>query len=199
MSDEKIVVSLREIAERFGIGIEGARAKAKRRDRQGVWRILPQNHPADPLRVELPAIDFNEAEGTQRPNGGDHGKAPARFNLSPQTSAPSHVAQHEESHDIKALVALLEKMAEQTSHTTERLLEAERGRAEAEARAAVAESRATMAETAREADRIAAGERLERVRTELEEIARRQGAVAEEAHAALADWKSRPWWRRMVG
>src|SRR5687768_8379531 len=53
-----VSVTYREIAERFGIGIEGARLKAKRRSAKGLWRIVPGNHPQDVVRVEVPEDEW---------------------------------------------------------------------------------------------------------------------------------------------
>lgn len=192
MAEDRVVVSLREIAEKFGIGIEGARAKAKRRAAKGAWRILPQNHPADPLRVEVPIEELEAAKGSL-PEG------PPSPNVSPQTPASQQEDQHKDTHDIKALVSLLEKLTEQSSHTTERLVQAERGRGEAEQRAVLAEARLASAEAAQKAAQEASEARLDRIRAELEEIARRQGAAAAEAQAELAAWRARPWWKRVVG
>jgi hypothetical protein len=53
MSENRVVTATyREIAYRFGIGIEGARIKTKRRAAKGLWRIIPGNHPQDIIRVE---------------------------------------------------------------------------------------------------------------------------------------------------
>src|SRR3954451_8626026 len=53
-----VSVTYREIAERFGIGVEGARLKAKRRAAKGLWRIVPGNHPQDVVRVEVPEDEW---------------------------------------------------------------------------------------------------------------------------------------------
>src|ERR687889_741962 len=67
-----VSVTYREIAERFGIGIEGARIKAKRRAAKGQWLIIPGNHPQDIVRVEVPEEEWNSPQPspTHTPNDG---------------------------------------------------------------------------------------------------------------------------------
>jgi hypothetical protein len=186
MGEDRIVVSLREISEKFGIGIEGARAKAKRRASKGVWRILPQNHPADPLRIEMPAGEFeNVNEGSSRETSSDP-------HTSPPTPTPQQEDQRQESYDIKALVALLEKLTEQASQTTDRLVLAEKERGEAE-------RRADLAEAARLASQEAAEARVAAIRAELQAIIDRQSQTTREAQDELASWRAQPWWKRLVG
>lgn len=186
MGEDRIVVSLREISEKFGIGIEGARAKAKRRASKGVWRILPQNHPADPLRIEMPASEFEKAtEGSSR-------ETPSDPNASFPTPVPQQEDQRQESYDIRALVDLLEKLTEQASQTTDRLVQAEKEKGDAE-------RRADLAEAARLASQEAAEAHVAAIRSELQAIVDRQSQAASEAKEELASWRARPWWKRLAG
>ena len=54
-----VSVTYREIAERFGIGVEGARLKAKRRAAKGLWRIVPGDAPL-PAGSRVPDMDTGE-------------------------------------------------------------------------------------------------------------------------------------------
>jgi hypothetical protein len=142
MSENRVVTATyREIAYRFGIGIEGARIKTKRRAAKGLWRIIPGNHPQDIIRVEIPEEEWN----------------------SPQRSL---------------------------AHT-ERLIEAEKGRAEAERDAAIAQAALANAEA-----RLTAMQ--EQHLAELKELRDRMKAEADKAQSELAEWKAHPWWRRLV-
>lgn len=57
MAEETVSLTYRELAERLAISTDAARMKARRATKSGRWRIIPGNHPSDPVRVELPAVD----------------------------------------------------------------------------------------------------------------------------------------------
>ena len=58
MMGDTLQLTYRELADRLGASPDAARMKAKRAVNKGRWRIIPGNHPNDPVRVELPAIDI---------------------------------------------------------------------------------------------------------------------------------------------
>ena len=62
---EKERLSYRDLAKRLGISPDAARMKAKRKEKAGLWRVIPGNHPSDPVTVELPSNDI----GVQRSRG----------------------------------------------------------------------------------------------------------------------------------
>lgn len=62
MTTDKVLLTYRELAERLGTSPDAARMKAKRAVSKGLWRIVPGNHPNDPVRVELQANDLNKPE-----------------------------------------------------------------------------------------------------------------------------------------
>jgi hypothetical protein len=81
MSENRVVTATyREIADRFGIGIEGARIKTKRRAAKGLWRIIPGNHPQDIIRVEIPEEEWNSPQRSpaHTPNGDPNTPTPTR-------------------------------------------------------------------------------------------------------------------------
>jgi len=179
-------VTYREIAERFGIGIEGARLKAKRRAAKGLWRIIPGNHPQDVVRVEIPEEEW---AGPNVPRPADpHEGAPA---ISPQPTPPND-PQRRETNDLEALVELISQLHAQSAAMTDRLVDAERGRAEAEKDAAIVRAALEAAEA-----RLA--NMQEQHISELKGVRERMEAEASSARAELAEWKARPWWRRLVG
>lgn len=47
-------LTYREIAARLAITPDAARMKAKREAKAGRWRIIPGNHPNDPVHVDVP-------------------------------------------------------------------------------------------------------------------------------------------------
>lgn len=49
-------LSYRALAERLAISPDAARMKAKRK----AWRIIPGNHPNDPVMVEVPLTALSE-------------------------------------------------------------------------------------------------------------------------------------------
>ena len=64
MADETLSLTYRELAERLAISTDAARMKARRAVKAGRWRIIPGNHPNDPVRVELPAADIGSPNAT---------------------------------------------------------------------------------------------------------------------------------------
>lgn len=69
MAEESLSLTYRELAERLGISTDAARMKARRAVKSGRWRIIPGNHPNDPVRVDLPAAEA----GPPDPTGGERG------------------------------------------------------------------------------------------------------------------------------
>ncbi len=186
MSEARCVTATyREIADRFGIGIEGARIKAKRRAAKGLWRIIPGNHPQDIIRVEIPEDEFASGQPLQR--GGAH---------SPNDGTPTNPPQHEEerrdTNDIDALVELISQLTLQSAAMTDKLVGAEKGRAEAERDAAIAQAALASAEA-----RLTAIQ--EKHLSDLKDLRDRMETEADKARSELAEWKARPWWRRLAG
>jgi len=64
MADESLSLTYRELAERLAISTDAARMKARRAAKSGRWRIIPGNHPNDPVRIELPAADAGSPNAT---------------------------------------------------------------------------------------------------------------------------------------
>lgn len=183
MSETRIVTATyREIADRFGIGIEGARIKTKRRAAKGLWRIIPGNHPQDIIRVEIPEEEWTSPQrgATNTPND----RIP--------TSPPPQEQERRGTNDIDMLVELIPQLTAQLSTMTDRLVEAEKGRAEAERDVAIAQAALANAET-----RLTTMQ--EQHLAELKELRDQMKAEADQAQSDLAEWKARPWWRRLVG
>jgi hypothetical protein len=183
MSENRFVTATyREIAEQFGIGIEGARIKTKRRAAKGLWRMIPGNHPQDIIRVEIPEEEWNSPQRspTHTPNDGT------------LTPLPQQVAERRDTNDIDMLVELIPQLTAQLSAMTDRLVDAEKGRAEAERDAAIAQAALANAES-----RLSAMQ--EKHLSELKELRDRMNAEANKARSELAEWKGRPWWRRLAG
>lgn len=186
MSETRFVTATyREIAERFGIGIEGARIKAKRRAAKGLWRIIPGNHPQDVIRVEIPEDEFASGQPSQR-------GAPYTHNDEVQTHPSQHNDERRDPNDIDALVELISQLTVQSAAMTDRLVNAEKGRADAERDAAIAQAALASAEA-----RLAALQ--EQHLSDLKDMQERMKAEADKARAELAEWKARPWWRRLAG
>lgn len=64
MTEQTVSLTYRELADRLGISPDAARMKARRAVQKGRWRIIEGNHPNDPVRVELPAIDAGSPNAT---------------------------------------------------------------------------------------------------------------------------------------
>lgn len=180
-----VTVTYREIAERFGIGIEGARLKAKRRAAKGLWRIIPGNHPQDIIRVEIPEDEFASGQSIQRwaPNAADEDLP---------TSLPPPPPKHRDTKDLNALVEIIPHLTAQLAAMTDKLVDAERGKAEAERDAAIARAALESAES-----RLAALQ--EQHIAALKDVREQMEAEAATARSELAEWKARPWWRRLAG
>jgi hypothetical protein len=186
MSEARFVTATyREIADRFGIGIEGARIKAKRRAAKGLWRIIPGNHPQDIIRVEIPEEEFASGQPSQR--GATN---------NPNDGIPTNGSQQEterrDTNDIDALVELISQLTAQSAAMTHRLVDAEKGRAEAERDAAIAQAALASAETGLTAMQ-------EKHLSDLKELRDRMEMEADKVRSEFAEWKARPWWRRMTG
>ena len=70
---DKERLSYRDLAQRLSISPDAARMKAKRKEKAGLWRVIPGNHPSDPVIVELPSSDLGvqpSRRGTVRPEQG---------------------------------------------------------------------------------------------------------------------------------
>ena len=192
-------VTYREIAERFGIGIEGARLKAKRRAAKGLWRIIPGNHPQDPIRIEMPAADFLP------PNSGPQRGAPNKADDRTPTEGPPQTPNSRDPNELAALVDVVSKLTAQAADLTERLFKAEQDRTDAKK---MAEGLAAQLEGLRavlDVERRQAGElRWERDHA-LEHISRHVADLARAEHdrdraaEALAAHLALPWWRRLFG
>lgn len=81
--DDLEQLTYRGLAERLGISADAARMKAKRKAKAGAWRIIPGNHPSDPVLVAVPAGELNEFE---RVGGEREGRSGGERN--PRTHAP---------------------------------------------------------------------------------------------------------------
>jgi hypothetical protein len=75
---------------------------------------------------------------------------------------------------------------------TERLVDAEKGRADAERDAAIAQAALASAEA-----RLATMQ--EQHLSELRNLQERMEAEADRARSELTEWRARPWWRRLAG
>ena len=181
-----VSVTYREIAERFGIGIEGARLKAKRRSAKGLWRIVPGNHPQDVVRVEVPEDEWANPN-VSRPTP-PHEGAPTR----PPTILPPHDPQRKDANDLEGLVAIISQLTAQSQAMTDRLIQAECSKAEAEKNTAVAQVALQEMEK-----RFTAMQ--EQHLSQLKALRERMDAETSKAWANLAKWKARPWWRRLAG
>lgn len=204
---ELVQVTYREIAERFGIGIEGARIKAKRRAAKGEWRLIPGNHPQDIVRVEMPAEELRV--GPIKPQRSPPNDLADRE----PTSPPQHEIQRRDTNDLEALVAVVSQLTLQSQAMTDRLIEAERMRAEAQRDTAIAQTELKAIE-----DRLAALQEQhltellglrERMTTETDQAGRavenaklrecELQARLDEAEGRIAAMHARSWWRRLVG
>lgn len=223
---ELIQVTYREIAERFAIGIEGARIKAKRRAAKGEWRIIPGNHPQDIVRVEMPADEFRVGPPNP-PRTPPHDRAEGL-----PTANTQQELQRRDTNDLETLVAVVSQLTQQSQAMVERLIEAERRKSEAERDTAIAHAelkvleervlllqeqhlcelkavQERLAEEGRWKLDQAAGEaegrerelqsRVATARADLIALQSQGEAETAQARDQLAAWKARPWWRRMVG
>ena len=181
-----VSVTYREIAERFGIGVEGARLKAKRRAAKGLWRIVPGNHPQDIVRVEVPEDEW------VRPNDPHPMTSHEGLPTTPPTIPPPQGLQRRDTNDLEALVEIISQLTAQSKATTDQLIEAERSKAEAEKNTAIAQMAVQEMEK-----RLSAVQ--EQHLFELKALRERMEAETHRAKADLVEWKARPWWRRLAG
>jgi hypothetical protein len=177
-----VSVTYREIAERFGIGVEGARLKAKRRAAKGLWRIVPGNHPQDVVRVEVP-----EDEWTTR----NEPRPTAPYEGTPTTPPPQE-PQRRDTNDLEVLVEIISQLTAHSKAITDRLIEAERNKAEAEKSTAIAQMAVQEMEK-----RLTAVQ--EQHLSELKALRERMEAETQKAKVDFAEWRARPWWRRLAG
>ena len=213
--EERVVATIREIADAHGISVEGARLKVKRRVAKGLWRTLPQNHPNDPVRVDLPRseIDVGAVPPPTDTTVGERAPAASDAPQSPPHKSDASTSHDENRWDTNALEALVENVGELTNRVealTERLLESERCKAQADLGRVEAEKEAALAK----ADVRHMQERLETAMTmHREELSRREKASADdlsrvqaagdkeiaELRSVIEELQARPWWRRLVG
>ena len=64
MAEQTVSLTYRELAERLAITTDAARMKARRAVQKGRWRIIEGNHPNDPVRIEMPAVDAGSPNAT---------------------------------------------------------------------------------------------------------------------------------------
>jgi hypothetical protein len=130
-SGEFILATYREIAARFTLGgPNAARTKAKRAG----WHNGPcPNHPADPLRIQVPREAWDQVSETSHRTPHERRSRPTRESA-PRDPEPPF--QDREIPHLRAMIALLREQVER-----ERLIadEARAGRAAAELRATRAE------------------------------------------------------------
>lgn len=196
-NDDRIVVTLRDISEAAGISVDGARRRAKRRDRDGVWRILPSNHPQDPLRIDMPRQDMNDIRRQQ---------ADTSDRQDPDDRTPTaSVRQDPDGIDHQVLAAMQCRIDDLRDDLDRARRDIERERSERQRERERADKLAT--EIVDLAGRIGDAER-DRVKamaahdaTRIDAARVRTSADAEIAalRGALVEMQSRPWWRRIVG
>jgi hypothetical protein len=90
------------------------------------------------------------------------------------------------------LVELISQLHAQSTALTNRVVDAERGRAEAEKEAAIIRVSLEAAEA-----RLTAMQ--EQHLAELKAVRDRMGAETEKVRGEFTAWKARPWWRRLAG
>lgn len=99
MADEQLHLTYRELADRLGISPDAARMKVKRAVKSGRWRVIPGNHPSDPVRVELPVADIPAAdrvagERTPRSTGERTGRTLTRTDTDTLATALQSAQEH---------------------------------------------------------------------------------------------------------
>src|SRR3954465_4193971 len=110
----------------------------------------------------------------------------------PPTTPPPQEPQRKDTNDLEALVEIISQLTAQSLAMTDRLIGAERGKAEAEKNAAIAQ--ATLHEMEKRLTVL-----QEQYLSQLKALHERMEAETSKAQAALAEWKARPWWRRLAG
>ncbi|MCW7546324.1 hypothetical protein [Aurantimonas coralicida] len=201
-SETHVVVTLREIAEAHGIGVEAARTKAKRRANKGRWQIIEGNHPSDPIRVSMPTEDLQGRSVT--PNNG-----PLSLEITDNPSqTSSNTLQYGSPVTIEMMVKMLESLTDRVAELTDNAMESAKAQGEAEKDAALAKAelehlreRMSYQEKAHQSEvqrlqSLATGE-AERVRRELAELVGDRDNLAEKLTAA--ELRARRWWHRLAG
>ena len=221
-ADDRIVVTLRDISEAAGISVDGARARAKRRAKEGRWRILPTNHPQDPLRIEMPQEDLDV--GSMRPLTGPNGSHPTaneKGSSRSEDAAQGNEEDNNSSHEAPNVVAVLQariddlinrcdraedradKLANELSSLATRLADTERQKGEVEKQAALSAAEVGHLQARIEAEMKAHREELERHRkmasSELDRVRMEGEREAAEMQSIIDEWRARPWWRRLLG
>lgn len=162
-------LTYRDLAARLGVSPDAARMKAKRRTKAGTWRIIPGNHPNDPVLVEVPLTDLIAApehdagEQHERSGGERQGKHKLRTSGNERTNVLLELA-----------LANLTDSQNHVRQLTSQLVEAK----EAHRRDATELAAAVMRE-------IATGAELERALLAVAELQERLSQA------------QKPWWRRM--
>lgn len=164
-------LTYRDLAARLGVSPDAARMKAKRRAKVGEWRIIPGNHPNDPVLVEVPLADLS---GAPERDGGEQGGYSGGEQKSERRTRTIGGERANAALEI-ALASLADAQA-RVRELTDQLVEAK----DAHRRDAIELAAADMREMGTKAE-------LERA---LADIAELRSQVAD-AH--------QPWWRRMWG
>ena len=194
--DDKTILTLREIADIAGISVDAARRRAKRRDRDKVWRILPSNHPQDPLRIELPRSDL-DALGRPDPARTERqevDESVAYTSVRPETDDTAR-----QGVDVEAIAEIVATFTDRVDSLTERLLAAERERAVAHSEAEIAKAEVSRLHERIEAAMVSHRSELERRDAEADRINASREAEIEALKGTLAEMRARPWWSRLAG
>ena len=202
-TDENVVVTLRQIAEAHGIGVEAARTKAKRRANKGQWKILEGNHPSDPIRVSMPLEDLQGSSATSNDGPPSDLMADTPSQGSPVT------LQHGSSVTLEMMADMLRAMTDRVAEMTDCAMESAKAQAEAEKEAALAQTKLghlqdqmAAAEKAHESEvhrlQALAASEAERARRELMDLVADRDGLAEKLVKA-EEQAARPWWRRLAG
>ena len=188
-----IVATYRQIAEHFGLkGPDQGRTKAKRAN----WPTEPQNHPADPVRVRVPAAVWEGALEARERGLSVRRERPSRegpFAASGGGAHPVHelpLTASEIPPFIKTLEGVLETLREQVERERRRAETLAADLADARERAGRAEGEVAAYRHLAEAAEIRAG-----VAERAAEDARGRAEAAELEREAFA---CMPWWRRAL-
>ena len=221
-ADDRIVVTLRDISEAAGISVDGARARAKRRAKEGRWRILPTNHPQDPLRIEMPQEDLDV--GSMRPLTGPNGSHPTaneKGSSRSEDAAQGNEEDNNSSHEAPNVVAVLQariddlinrcdraedradKLANELSALATRLADTEPQKGDAEKQAALSAAEIGHLHSRIETEMMAHRDELSRrdktAAVELDRVRSEGEREIDALRSQLDEMKRRPWWRRLVG
>lgn len=194
ITDDRIVVTLRDIAEAAGISVDGARRRAKRRDRDGLWRILPSNHPQDPLRIDMPRQDLDDLDRRDSDVSGRQGLNVR--SVSGDGRQETDGLDHPDTDDSarQALDVLRERISELqldlVRERTERLTERERSGRLAEQLIIAEREKAEIERTKSEIEKVAAVRESDIIYRD---------ATIEDLRITLNEMRDRRWWQRLVG